>query len=1045
MEENQTVIPMSSLRTSPSRITSRDETHNQNYVDTQSLRSRISHLSTYSHTHNSASRQNSYRRDSAQSTRSQPYSPHRNRSRTRTAHPQKWHDDADVTTLNGRRPQHWNTDLSRIPKGFYRRLLGLNPFKTSYFSLYRPLRDLQSRLILTCGIVCAIAAGVPLPIIGIIFGHLINTFPPPEDTLLTSIEELIGVACAYFVVTWIWSVCWGIVGERVSRGLREALVERAIAMDLAYYDVEDPDITSILTGDTQTIQMGTSEKVGLFIQSISYFVAAFVVGFILNAKLTGVLFAAIIPTMVTVVVCGTRLVSKFSKRAAKMSEAAANVAEGAINAVEVVQAFGSVNVLSGDHLRIIRSAARTGFKKSLSGALMLGAVFFVAYAADSLAFYYGSQLTTDGAGTVYAVVFLILDASFVVGQFGPFIQTLALATSAGEKVLEILDRPEAPINVYSEEGKRVTKDNFKQDLVLKDVVFTYPARPTIQVLDQVSLRFKPGTTTGIVGGSGSGKSTIASLLLRGYDPTSGVVMLGDDDLKDLHIATLRSQIALVDQDPVLFTGTILQNISHGIQDKSSLSDEEIYERCTQAAAEANADFIGRLQHGIHTKIGGNGGTQLSGGQRQRICLARALIRRPALLILDEATSALDATSEQLILQALKKVTKSGCTVIAIAHRLATIKDADNIVVMGHGRFLEEGSHNSLIERNGAYKKLVEAQKLKASGGSSSSYALDSESEEFDDAEEEDAEEITFEGKVDADQQKEKETGEDVPQLGAWEIFKRCWAISKPEVLFIIIGVCASIISGGIILGEAIVFGHLVTILNAGSRSPTYHSDVNFYCLMFFVIALVALFTYSMSGTMFGHVSERLVTRIRDKSLRTILVQDISWFALPGHSPQELLAKLNMDSGHLSGLSGVIIGTIYSVLTSVIGGLILALVVSWKIAIVIVATVPIIILAGFMRLRILSKFEERHETAYNAAAALASEACRSIRTVAAFGREAGVVAEYRAAVEEPYRQSFKFIVWANVILAFSYSAPYFIYALSYYWCMNITTLSLTDFS
>lgn len=181
----------------------------------------------------------------------------RTASRTRD-----WQEDADAATLNPGPTHIWLADLSKLPTNFARQILGLNPFKTSYFSLYRPLKDWKSRTILGAAVFFAIAAGLPLPIIGVIFSEIIDSFPPPEDELTTSLVQLVGVACAYLVITWIWSSCWGIVGEKVSKGLREALLEKLVGMDLAYYDVYAPDVSNVLTGETQTIQIGTSEKVG---------------------------------------------------------------------------------------------------------------------------------------------------------------------------------------------------------------------------------------------------------------------------------------------------------------------------------------------------------------------------------------------------------------------------------------------------------------------------------------------------------------------------------------------------------------------------------------------------------------------------------------------------------------------------------------------------------------------------------------------------------------------------------------------------------------
>ena len=188
--------------------------------------------------------------------------------------------------------------------------------------------------------------------------------------------------------------------------------------------------------------------------------------------------------------------------------------------------------------------------------------------------------------------------------------------------------------------------------------------------------------------------------------------------------------------------------------------------------------------------------------------------------------------------------------------------------------------------------------------------------------------------------------------------------------------------------------------------------------MFLTLSLVALIAYTASGSAFGIVSERLIQRIRDKSLRTILRQDISWFESPLHSPARLVSMINMDTGHLSGLSGVILGTIFTVLVSMVGGITLAHVVAWKVAVVILAAVPIMIGAGFLRIRILSKFEQRHETTYLNAAGLAKESCDNIRTIAALGREFNIIDLYHEAIEGPYRESLKFIITGNIWLALS---------------------------
>lgn len=246
-----------------------------------------------------------------------------------------WEAQSFVASLAPAQPHPWIQNVTKIRRQFISQILGLNPVKASYFALYRPVKDLETRVILLLGLVLAVAAGVPLPLIGLVFGKIINNFPPDEDELRTRLTQLMGIAVAYFAVTWAWTVCWGIIGERVSRRLRESLVERAVGMEMSYFDTETPDMTSILTEKTQIIQLGTSEKVGVFIASISYFVAAFIVGFILNAKLTGIMLATVIPSMTCIVYFGTKFVSKFSKQSASFTEEAATVAESAFRAVQV--------------------------------------------------------------------------------------------------------------------------------------------------------------------------------------------------------------------------------------------------------------------------------------------------------------------------------------------------------------------------------------------------------------------------------------------------------------------------------------------------------------------------------------------------------------------------------------------------------------------------------------------------------------------------------------------------------------------------------------
>jgi len=281
---------------------------------------------------------------------------------------------------------------------------------------------------------------------------------------------------------------------------------------------------------------------------------------------------------------------------------------------------------------------------------------------------------------------------------------------AAAKVYDTIDRV-PDIDSSDPNGKKL--DNVKGEITLEGVKFSYPARPTVQVVKDLNLTFAAGKTAALVGASGSGKSTIISLVERFYDPTDGVVKLDGHNVKDLNLKWHRNQIGLVSQEPVLFGTTIRSNVAHGLigTQYENASEEEKDVLIKDACLKANADgFISKLPGGYDTMVGERG-CLLSGGQKQRVAIARAIVSDPRILLLDEATSALDTQSEGIVQDALDKAA-AGRTTITIAHRLSTIKDADIIHVMDDGIVLESGNHEELLAMNGAYSRLVLTQKLR---------------------------------------------------------------------------------------------------------------------------------------------------------------------------------------------------------------------------------------------------------------------------------------------------------------------------------------------
>ncbi|KAF2717078.1 multidrug resistance-like protein [Polychaeton citri CBS 116435] len=899
----------------------------------------------------------------------------------------------------------------------------------SFVSLYGDLESWQDRTIAASGVILAVLAGIPLPIIFYLFGEIIGDFPPEEHALRLALVRLLAVAAAYFVLTVLYMSACGLVAERIALTLRRKLLRCLLDLEQKYYDTHDIDVNALLTEKIETIQAGTSEKVGIFVQSISYFVVAIITGLVLNPKLTGILLAAAIPVIALTVGIGSTLMNRIAKRAADPNERAAGLLESAIRGVKMVQAFSINATMVEQHASHLRIGAAEEARRSLVSAGQLGIIYFTAYAINALAYYVGSQMVnlSGGAGTVYAVILLVLDGSMVVGQFVPFLEVFSRAATAGDYIRNLVE--DTQHGKERRESNQSASFQFQTPLKLtcNNVGFRYPARPDVTILEKFSLDLKPGAVTALVGTSGGGKSTLIALLSRTYSEYTGSIDVCGKELRTIPSLHWRTAVAMLEQESVLFTGTIYENILHGAIGLE-LSEVELTERCEEAVQTAALDFIDDLPKGIHTML--NNTIQLSGGQKQRICLARALVQRAPILILDEPTSALDAHSEGIIMKAVKEAAQNGTTVLIVAHRLSTVLDADTIAVVSDGQIVEQGHSAKLLNKNGAFRTLFNAQQETAKD-----FEADESDSEMSDPILEKVLSVKERLSISSDFFEEKdedlELGQDT-QAKQQHTFSQAisglYSVAKPELLAIAVALVACVLSGFILLGEAVISGNLIHLLNNNPNA----SETRLYCLLFFILALIAFASYTTSGSLFGMASSRIVARLQNRGLKSILQQDMAWFALTGHSTQELLATLATDTGAFASLSGVVIGTILTTLVMIVGGIVLSMIIAWKIAIVLLATAPVILVAGFLRSHTLGKYEERRRSAYQSATALATESCRKIRTVQMLGLGQKLYGQYSGALKQPYNDCVRFTIYSNTILAAAFAIPYFIYALAYWW-------------
>jgi len=490
------------------------------------------------------------------------------------------------------------------------------------------------------------------------------------------------------------------VGEGVVADLRRDLFSHLLSLSVRFFEERKTgEITSRLTSDIATIQAAVSNVlVQLVSQSVSL-IGGVVVLFVINARLTLVMLAVLPAVIVAAAVFGRRL--RRISTAFQDQLAAANArAEEAIVGVRVVQSFTAERFEARRYADAIAETFESALRRARVRALFVPSVFTAFFLGIGLVLWFGGRLALAGdlpPGDLITFLLLTVTVAGSIGAFTGLYSQVQKAVGASRRVFELLDT--APD--LSEPAAPVALGDPRGEVAFEDVRFRYGDRGDDWVLDGIDLVAHPGDVVALVGPSGAGKSTLVTLISRFHDPVDGRITLDGVDLRDLDPRALRSQVGVVPQETLLFSGTIAENVRYGRPDASDAEVEA-------AAVAANADGFVRVFPDGYATVVGERGVKLSGGQRQRIAIARALLKDPRILVLDEATSSLDSESEALVQAALDHLMR-GRTTFVIAHRLSTVLNADRIVVIDRGRIVQAGRHGELLARGGLYADLYERQ------------------------------------------------------------------------------------------------------------------------------------------------------------------------------------------------------------------------------------------------------------------------------------------------------------------------------------------------
>ncbi|KAG7547087.1 ABC transporter type 1 transmembrane domain [Arabidopsis suecica] len=912
--------------------------------------------------------------------------------------------------------------------------------KVSFFKLFS-FADKTDVVLMTVGTIAAMGNGLTQPLMTLIFGQLINAFGTTDPDHMVREVWKVAVKFIYLavyscVVAFLQVSCWMVTGERQSATIRGLYLKTILRQDIGYFDTETNtgEVIGRMSGDTILIQDAMGEKVGKFIQLAMTFFGGFVIAFSKGWRLTLVL-CSCIPLIVIAGAAMSLIMSKMAGRGQVAYAEAGNVVEQTVGAIRTVVAFTGEKQATEKYESKLEIAYKTVVQQGLISGLGLGTMLAVIFCSYGLAVWYGAKLIMEkgyNGGQVINIIFAVLTGGMSLGQTSPSLNAFAAGRAAAFKMFETIKRT-PKIDAYDMSGSVL--EDIKGDIELKDVYFRYPARPDVQIFAGFSLFVSNGTTVALVGQSGSGKSTVISLIERFYDPESGQVLIDNIDLKKLQLKWIRSKIGLVSQEPVLFATTIRENIAYG---KEDATDQEIRTAIELANA---AKFIDKLPQGLDTMVGEHG-TQMSGGQKQRLAIARAILKNPKILLLDEATSALDAESERIVQDALVNLMSNRTTVV-VAHRLTTIRTADVIAVVHQGKIVEKGTHDDMIQNpEGAYSQLVrlqEGSKEEANESERPETSLDVErsgSHRLSSAMRRSvsrnssssrhsfslASNIFFPG-VNINQTDEVEDEEKTVRHKKVSL-KRLARLNKPEIPVLLLGSIAAMVHGmlfpifGLLLSSSInMFYEPAKILK---------KDSHFWALIYIALGLANFFMIPIQNYFFGIAGGKLIKRIRSMCFDKVVHQEISWFDDTANSSGAIGARLSTDASTVRSLVGDALALIVQNIATVTTGLIIAFTANWMLALIVLALSPFIVIQGYAQTKFLTGFSADAKAMYEEASQVANDAVSSIRTVASFCAEGKVMDLYQQKCDGPKKNGVRLGLLSGAGFGFSF---FFLYCIN----------------
>eukprot|EP00257_Ricinus_communis_P020658 XP_015579937.1 ABC transporter B family member 2 [Ricinus communis] len=877
--------------------------------------------------------------------------------------------------------------------------------KVSLLKLFA-FADLYDYVLMGLGSVAAIAHGASVPVFFIFFGKMINIiglaylFPQQASHRVAKYSlDFVYLSVAILFSSWIEVACWMHTGERQATKMRMAYLRSMLNQDISLFDTEAStgEVIAAITSDILVVQDAISEKVGNFMHYMSRFLAGFTIGFIRVWQISLVTLS-IVPLIALAGGIYAFVSIGLIARVRKAYVRAGEIAEEVIGNVRTVQAFAAEEKAVRSYKEALKNTYQYGRKAGLAKGLGLGTLHCVLFLSWALLVWFTSIVvhkSIANGGESFTTMLNVVIAGLSLGQAAPDISSFVRAMAAAYPIFEMIER-DTVMKSNSGTGRKLHK--LQGHIEFKDICFSYPSRPDVMIFDKLCLDIPSGKIVALVGGSGSGKSTVVSLIERFYEPISGQILLDGNDIKDLDLKWLRQQIGLVNQEPALFATSIRENILYGKEDAT-------LDEITNAAKLSEAmSFINNLPDKFDTQVGERG-IQLSGGQKQRIAISRAIVKNPSILLLDEATSALDAESEKSVQEALDRA-MVGRTTVVVAHRLSTIRNADMIAVVHEGKIVEIGSHDELISNpNSAYSSLVHLQETASLQRQSSLGLTMGQPLSVRYSRELSRRRSSFGASFRSEKDSVSRAGADAmePMKTKQVSAKRLYSMVGPDWIYGVVGTISAFMAGSQM--PLFALGVSQALVAYYMDWDTTRHEIKKISILFICGAVVSVIVFSIEHLSFGIMGERLTFRVRERMFSAILRNEIGWFDDLNNTSAMLASRLESDATLLRNLvvdrTTILLQNVGLVVTSFI----IAFLLNWRITLVVIATYPLIISGHFSEKLFMKGYGGNLSKAYLKANMLAGEAVSNMRTVAAFCAEEKVLDLYSRELVEPSKRSF----------------------------------------